>query len=82
MCPCPARAAWAAASAFHLLRVLLRFAPDIPQRTYRLAPVLPERLGAVRVEGLRLGGGVLTFSARETDLVLERTPPSLRRKAT
>lgn len=74
--------AWAAASAFHLLRVLLRFAPDIPQRTYRLAPVLPERLGAVRVEGLRLGGGVLTFSARETDLVLERTPPSLRRKAT
>lgn len=74
--------AWAAASAFHLLRVLMRFAPDIPQRRYRLAPVLPERLGSVRVEGLRLGGGVLTFSARETDVVLERTPPSLRRTVT
>lgn len=72
--------AWAAASGFHLLRVLLRFAPDIPHRTYRLSPALPERMGAVRVEGLRLGGGVFTFSARENDVVFERTPPSLRRR--
>lgn len=71
--------AWAAAAPLHLLRVLLRLEPDVPARTFRLAPALPPRLGSLRVESLPLGGGSLTFSARGREVLVETTPPALRR---
>lgn len=72
--------AWSAATPLHLLRVLLRFNPDVPDRTFQLEPALPEELGSLRVENLRLGGGSLTFSAREQDVLVDASPSALKRQ--
>lgn len=72
--------AWAAAAPLHLLRVLLRFNPDVPNRSYQLEPTLPAELGSLRVENLRLGGGSLTFSAKEQDVLVDTSPSALKRR--
>lgn len=69
--------AWAAATPLHLLRVLLRLEPDLPARHVRLAPALPQALGGLRITGLPLGGGSLTFSARGQEMFVESSPPAL-----
>lgn len=48
--------AWAAASAGALVEVLLGVRADAPAGVVRLAPLAPSPFGALRVEGLRLGG--------------------------
>jgi glycogen debranching enzyme len=48
--------AWAAASAGAIVEVLLGVRPDAPGGRVRLAPLAPSPFGAVRIEGLRLGG--------------------------
>ena len=70
--------AWASATPIHLLRVLLRLEPDVPQRRLQLSPVLPPDLGTIRVEKLPLAGGSLTFSAQGRDILVESSPRALR----
>jgi glycogen debranching enzyme len=48
--------AWSAASPLLFLRTLLRLEPWVPQGKVWLAPVVPPQLGALRVEGIPLGG--------------------------
>jgi glycogen debranching enzyme len=50
--------AWAAAAAVGVLRVLTGVRPDVPNGIVRVVPA-PGTVGAVSVEGLRLGGGRL-----------------------
>jgi glycogen debranching enzyme len=48
--------AWSAASAGALLTVALGLRADLPAGVLHLAPIRPTPFGALRVEGLRLGG--------------------------
>lgn len=56
--------AWAAGAPLLLLRALLGLEPDVPGGVIRLRPVLPAWLGGLRVLGLRLGSGRLSFEVR------------------
>jgi glycogen debranching enzyme len=55
--------AWAAASPLLMLRTLLRFEPDVRHARLHLAPVLPEWVDTVRLDGVALMGGRLTIEA-------------------
>ena len=48
--------AWAAASPLLCLRTLLRFEPRVPYGKAWLAPMIPEAIGSLRVEGIPLAG--------------------------
>jgi glycogen debranching enzyme len=48
--------AWSAASPLLCLRTLLRLEPRIPQGKTWLAPMIPEEIGSLRVEGIPLAG--------------------------
>jgi glycogen debranching enzyme len=64
--------AWAAASPLLFLRTMLRFEPDIRNAELRLAPAVPERSGALRLEQIPLMGGVLSIEVEgESCQVLE-----------
>jgi glycogen debranching enzyme len=67
--------AWAAASPLLLLRSMLRFEPDIRNSRLHLAPVLPDWIGTVRLEGVPIMGGRLTTEVRG-DQVLSLQPPA------
>jgi glycogen debranching enzyme len=54
--------AWAAAAGVGALRVLTGLRPDMPNRTLSLAPPVPSPVGALSVNGLRLGAGRLDVS--------------------
>jgi glycogen debranching enzyme len=57
--------AWAAGTPLVVARALLGLEPDVPRGLVRLNPSLPEDV-EIRVEGLRLGGHAISFSARGT----------------
>ncbi len=67
--------AWAAASAGALVQVLLGVRPDAPAGRVRLAPLAPSPFGAVRVEGLRLGGSAWSVSVDAAGDVVDVTAP-------
>jgi glycogen debranching enzyme len=48
--------AWASAAPVHLLRVLMRLEPCVPEGRVRLAPVLPASFGTVAVDEVPLAG--------------------------
>jgi glycogen debranching enzyme len=48
--------AWSAASPLLCLRTLLRFDPQVPYGKAWLAPMIPEEIGSLRVEGIPLAG--------------------------
>jgi glycogen debranching enzyme len=54
--------AWAAAAGIGILRVLTGVQPDVPGRTVRIAPPVGGPVGALSVQGLRLGRGQLDLS--------------------
>ncbi len=54
----------ASAAPLLVLRALLGLEPDVPQRRITLRPVLPDRLGAVTITGLRLGQSRVAVTAR------------------
>ncbi|HEY8393216.1 MAG TPA: amylo-alpha-1,6-glucosidase [Thermaerobacter sp.] len=56
--------AWAAGAPLLLLRALLGLEPDLPGGVIRLRPALPAWLDGLRVLGLRLGNGRLSFEVR------------------
>ncbi len=48
--------AWAAASPLLFVRTMLRFDPAVPAGKVSVAPVVPEAIGRLRVEGIPLAG--------------------------
>jgi glycogen debranching enzyme len=74
--------AWAAASPLLLLRTMLRFEPDIRAGNVHVAPVLPPWIPDLRLEGLPLGGGTLSFEAVGERLDVSATPPGIAVQAT
>lgn len=58
--------AWAAGSSFLMLQVLLGLRPDAPGGRVLIAPALPDWLGSVDVENLRVGQARLSFSCYRT----------------
>jgi glycogen debranching enzyme len=69
--------AWAAATPVHLLRTLLRLDPSVPEGRLRIAPVLPEGFGSLRVTGLPLGGARLTIEVRRGRVKVTGLPPGI-----
>jgi glycogen debranching enzyme len=64
--------AWSAASAGAILTVALGLRADLPGGTLQVDPILPLPFGALRVEGLRLGGVPFSVSVNrdgEVDVV-------------
>jgi glycogen debranching enzyme len=67
--------AWAAATPIHLLRLLLRFEPWVPQRKLWIAPVLPSWLETISVQNLHFGGSEVRITATQTEARLSGLPP-------
>ncbi|QNG36457.1 amylo-alpha-1,6-glucosidase [Geodermatophilaceae bacterium NBWT11] len=54
--------AWSAAAAVAVLSAVLGLRPDVPAGRLTVAPLRPAPLGAVRVEGLRVGDDAVTVA--------------------
>ncbi|MFO7274441.1 MAG: amylo-alpha-1,6-glucosidase [Bacillota bacterium] len=75
--------AWAAGAPLLLLRALLGLEPDVPGGVIRLRPVLPAWLGGLRVLGLHVGKGRLSFEVRRhPDGIAEAGDPGMGRGGT
>jgi glycogen debranching enzyme len=66
--------AWAAAAPVQLMRTLMRFDPSFPHGRLWLAPVLPDSLGAVRMDNVPLGGSRLRLYAYDGHVEVEGLP--------
>ena len=69
--------AWAAAAPFLLLRTLLRFEPDVRNGVVHLAPEVPDWLGRIVIEGIRVTGGRLSIEVEGDRLEVTDAPPGL-----
>src|SRR5262249_23588722 len=69
--------AWAAASPLLILRSLLRFEPDIRNARLHLAPVMPEWIGNIRLDGVPIMGGRLNVEVEGDRVVSLEAPPRL-----
>ena len=69
--------AWAAASPLLCLRTILRIDPWVPYGKTWLAPVLPEGMSRLRVEGIPLGGSRVTVTVDRDSVEVEGLPPEL-----
>jgi glycogen debranching enzyme len=63
--------AWASAAPLLWLRSLLRLDPDSPAGQIWLAPQLPDRIGSLRLEGVKIGDQVLSLAADRTGVEVE-----------
>ena len=70
--------AWAAAAPFLLLRTLLRFDPAVPSGRVWCAPEVPERLLPLRIEGVRIAGGVASVEVARQGWRMTGLPPGLK----
>ncbi|KRF29695.1 glycogen debranching N-terminal domain-containing protein [Phycicoccus sp. Soil802] len=71
--------AWSAASAGAILTVALGLRADLPGGVLHVDPVLPLPFGALRVEGLRLGGVPFTVSvSRDGEVEVTGVPQEVR----
>ncbi len=70
--------AWAAAAPVQLARILLRFDPVFTRGVVHLAPILPEAVGAFRVENVLLDSARVTINASGTEGSIEGLPPGLK----
>jgi len=70
--------AWAAAAPFLLLRALLRFEPAVPSGRVWCAPEVPARLMPLRIEGVRIAGGVAAVDVSRQGWRVEGLPPGLK----
>ncbi|HEV2371381.1 MAG TPA: glycogen debranching N-terminal domain-containing protein [Streptosporangiaceae bacterium] len=66
--------AWAVASALFLLRILLRFDPDIPSHRVWCAPVVPDWYLPMRVERFHLAGARVSFDIKRDGWSLADLP--------
>ncbi len=69
--------AWSAASPLLFLRTLLRLDPWVPHGKVWLDPVLPERIGRLRVDRIPLGGRRVTVEVDGDDVSVEGLPPDI-----
>jgi glycogen debranching enzyme len=67
--------AWASAAPLLLVRAMLGLAPDVPQRTLDVAPLLPRRWGRLTLTNLRLGPLTVEIEA-EADTIQVRSLPA------
>jgi len=70
--------AWSAASPLLFLRTLLRLDPWVPHGKLWLDPVLPERIGHLRVDRIPLGGRRVTVEVDGDDVNVEGLPPEIQ----
>ncbi len=68
--------AWAAASTGALVTIALGLRPDAPGGTLHLAPLASAPFGALRVEGLRLGGAPVAVSVDAEGQVVSVDAPA------
>jgi glycogen debranching enzyme len=66
--------AWAAASPLLALRILLRLDPWVPHGKTWLAPVLPQGMHYLKVEGIPLGGGRMTVEVEDGTVEVSGVP--------
>ncbi len=69
--------AWSAASPLLCLRTLLRFDPWIPYGKAWLAPMVPEAIGRLRVEGIPLAGARIDVEVDGDDVTVEGLPDGI-----
>ncbi|MEV8146674.1 glycogen debranching N-terminal domain-containing protein [Arthrobacter sp. NPDC080073] len=70
--------AWAAATPVQLMRILLRFDPDLTRDVVHLAPILPEEFGDFKAEDVKLAGSRITLSAKGSEGSIEGLPADLK----
>jgi glycogen debranching enzyme len=70
--------AWAAAAPLLFLRSILRLEPDLRRNVLHLAPTVPEWVGELRIDGIRLPGGALSLHVDPGRIVRVDAPPGLR----
>jgi glycogen debranching enzyme len=66
--------AWAASSPLLLLRALLGLEPDLPNGIVRVHPRTADWLGRVRINGIALGTGRLSFEVRDGAVIVNEAP--------
>ncbi|MCC3763505.1 hypothetical protein K3N28_10505 [Glycomyces sp. TRM65418] len=71
--------AWAAAAPLLLVRSALGLEPNVPKRTLRLAPHLPERWSRVRLHELSLGPANVEIDATSDRVAVAGLPEDWRR---
>jgi glycogen debranching enzyme len=69
--------AWAAATPVQLLRMLLRFDPDIPGKRLWLSPVLPSSLGDLQVHNVPLAGDRVAVDVTSDDFTVGGLPDDI-----
>jgi glycogen debranching enzyme len=69
--------AWAAAAPMHLLRVLLRLDPDLPNDRVLLAPALPDGLARFSLCGMPLAGARIDVLLADGGVRVEGLPPGI-----
>ncbi|HEX3393321.1 MAG TPA: glycogen debranching N-terminal domain-containing protein [Acidimicrobiales bacterium] len=69
--------AWSAATPLLFLRTLLRLDPWMPHGKLWLDPVLPERIGRLRVDRIPLGGRRVTVDVDGDNVKVEGLPPEV-----
>jgi glycogen debranching enzyme len=70
--------AWSAASVGALVTVALGLRADVPRGVLQVAPLRPGPFGALRVEGIRLSGALLTIEAnRDGEVSVEGLPAGI-----
>jgi glycogen debranching enzyme len=69
--------AWAAAAPMHLLRVLLRLDPELPNHRVLLAPALPDGLAGFSLRGMPLADARVDVHAIDGRVLVEGLPPGI-----
>ncbi|HEX2850527.1 MAG TPA: glycogen debranching N-terminal domain-containing protein [Acidimicrobiales bacterium] len=69
--------AWAAASPLLFLRTMLRLDPWVPHGTVHVAPVLPDGVHRLRVEGIPLSGARVTIEVNGDEVTVTGLPDGL-----
>jgi glycogen debranching enzyme len=69
--------AWAAAAPVSLVRTLLRFQPDLPNKRISLAPAVPERMLPLRVANVPLGTARLAVEVRTDGWQVDGLPDGI-----
>lgn len=69
--------AWAAASPLLCLRTILRLDPWVPYGKTWLAPLLPEGMKRLKVEGIPLAGSKVSVEVDGDDVNIEGIPPGI-----
>ena len=69
--------AWAAASPLLCLRTLLRLDPRVPYGKTWLAPMIPDEIGSLRVEGIPLAGARVNVQVDHGVVDVSGLPPNI-----